>query len=93
MTFRAREEERFVRRAELEIVAIDFETGGAATDANGPPLPEEQRAVRGSEGAGQNAASSMSISDRSVASAIARSAAILGRTFWAKNCAAATLPS
>ena len=43
--------------------------------------------------AGQNAASSRSISERSVASAIARSAVIFGRLYWAKNAAAAILPS
>ena len=42
---------------------------------------------------GQNAASSRSISDRSVALAMASSAVIFGRLVRAKNCAAATLPS
>ena len=41
----------------------------------------------------QKAASSRSISDRSVAWAMASSALILGRLVCAKNCAAATLPS
>ncbi len=41
----------------------------------------------------QNAASSRSISERSVPSAMARSAVSRGRLVWAKNCAAATLPS
>ena len=42
---------------------------------------------------GQNAASSRSISARSMASAMARSAVSRGRLVCAKNCAAATLPS
>jgi acyl dehydratase len=41
----------------------------------------------------QNAASSSSITDRSVASAMARSAVTFGSTVRAKNWAAATLPS
>ena len=41
----------------------------------------------------QNAPSSSSISERSVASAIWRSGVIFGSTLRAKNCAAATLPS
>ncbi len=62
---------------------------------NGPPPRRgggPSYAGSGAEAADQKDASSISISDRSVASAIARSAAILGSTFWAKNCAAATLP-
>ena len=42
---------------------------------------------------GQNASSGRSISARSVASAMARSADSAGRTLRAKNWAAATLPS
>ena len=47
----------------------------------------------GRDSAPQKAASSRSISDRSVASAMASSAVSLGRLWCAKNCAAATLPS
>ncbi len=57
---------------------------------HGPPGADRTGRVSAAD---QNAASSTSISELSVASAIARSAEILGRFCWAKNCAAATLPS
>ena len=62
------------------------------------PVEQTTTAAHPGEGerpsyAGQNADSSSSISERSVASAMARSAVIFGSTVRAKNCAAATLPS
>jgi nuclear transport factor 2 (NTF2) superfamily protein len=70
------------------------------------PRPEDERGVeywqahdlppcaeRGAADARQKEASSRSIRERSVASAMASSAVSLGRLWWAKNCAAATLPS
>ena len=85
------------------VPAVDFSGGFHKKSVRLPVLRAEgvQHALtlgpglfhEGSRGHRQNAASSRSMSERSVCSAIARSAVMRGRLVCAKNCAAATFPS
>ena len=72
-------------------VQLNRRAGKVRSNDEGP-LPAGERPF-GVRRKGQNDASSRSISDRSVCSAMARSADSFGSTVRAKNCAAATLPS